>query len=375
MILGLYLIYGCCEMFRSEHDSALPTADIFYDAEFNCRGEFTLQSVKELAESIVEVGGLICPVTVQPWNCQPGFKYRLVVGYRRYRAVTVILKHTTIVANICHGLTEHQAQLLNITENLERKDLNLWEEACALQRLYPKGTTDRIAAKELKRTTNWVRLRWKLLKMPPSIQQKAAAGLLSQANLATLAGLSLPEDQVLLADKIAEARQRGTGKRLPGLDRKYKHRSKYPRGKKEIDAMILRMLDGGIRGLAPRVGAWCAGSLADEELLADIDSETKRDCTMCKEDIKRLTLQTARYRRLREQTPERMLKLVTKKMRRKLRAKLVAELEADLEITLRPRLEAKWKRGMDAKLRGANTRIAHLLMLMKKGGVRGVRGG
>ena len=46
----------------------IPAAAIYYDAAFNCRGEFTLQSVKELAESIAQAGRLICPVAVQPWT-------------------------------------------------------------------------------------------------------------------------------------------------------------------------------------------------------------------------------------------------------------------------------------------------------------------
>ena len=46
----------------------IPVAAIYYDAAFNCRGEFTLQSVKELADSIAQAGRLICPVAVQPWT-------------------------------------------------------------------------------------------------------------------------------------------------------------------------------------------------------------------------------------------------------------------------------------------------------------------
>ena len=63
----------------------LPVAAVYYDADFNCRGEFTLQSVKELADSIAEAGRLICPVAVQPW-AKGGFDYRLIVGHRRFRA-------------------------------------------------------------------------------------------------------------------------------------------------------------------------------------------------------------------------------------------------------------------------------------------------
>ena len=261
---------------------------IYYDADFNCRGEFTLQSVSELAESIVIVGRLIYPVLVQPWAREPGYDYRLVVGYRRYKAVTVFLKWPMIPAVVCEGLTDHQAVLLNVTENLERKDLNIWEEARALERRYPEGVTLRQAAKELKQTTHWVHVRLRLLKMPPAVQQKAAAGLLSQTSLDALAGIDKPEDQVLAAGKIAEARQRGKGNRLPGLDRAYKRRAPKVRSKDAINEMVERMLLSGIEGLAPRMGAWCAGNLSDEELLADIAAtlKTPAACDLTTEEMR-----------------------------------------------------------------------------------------
>ncbi len=247
----------------------LPVDRIYYDADFNCRDEFTLQSVSELAESIKDAGRLIYPVTVQPWTGQPGYDYRLIAGFRRFRAMTVFLKAKEIPAVIASDLTEHQARLLNVVENLQRKDLNIWEEARALKRLYPEGVTLRQAARELKQTTHWVHVRLRLLRMPSHIQQKAAAGLLSAANLDTLAGIDKPEDRLLAVGKIVEARRRGKGNRLPGLERTYKQ-SKV-RAREEINRMVERMLLAGIEGLAPRVGAWCAGHVSDEELLAEID--------------------------------------------------------------------------------------------------------
>jgi len=251
---------------------SLPASSIYYDAEFNCRGQFTLQSVKDLADSIT-AHGLQFPLVVQRWD-GPGFAYRLVAGHRRFKAVTLLLKWTEIPAMIREGLTEHEARLLNVTENLERKDLNLWEEARALRHLYPNGVTLRQAAQELKRPTHWVHVRLRLLRMPESVQQKAAAGLLSAANLDTLAGIDSPEDQVIAAGKIVEARQRGKGKFLPGLDRACK-RPRGVRSREEINRMVERMLEAGVGGLAPRVGAWCAGHLSDAELLADIEATPK----------------------------------------------------------------------------------------------------
>lgn len=250
---------------------SLPAAAIYYDAAFNCRGDITLQSVRELAESITEAGRLICPVVVQPWTRERGFEYRLIVGHRRFRAATEFLKWTEIPAYVCEGLSDHEARMLNLVENLQRKSLNILEEARAIQDLYPEGTSVREAARELKQPTRWIWVRRQLLRMPEAIQQKAAAGLLSQSNLDTLAGIESSEEQIAAADKIAEARHRGKGKFLPGLARTYKRRQSV-RPREEINRMIERMLRAGIGGLPPRVAAWCAAQISDEELLKDIEA-------------------------------------------------------------------------------------------------------
>ena len=248
----------------------VPVAAIYYDAAFNCRGEFTLQSVKELADSIVEAGRLIFPVAVQPWTKEPGFDYRLIVGHRRFRAVTEFLKWTEIPAYLCDGLSDHDAHMLNFVENLQRKSLNILEEARAIRNLYPEGASVREAARQLKQPTRWVHVRVRLLRMPEAIQQKAAAGLLSQWNLDALAGIESADEQIAAANKIVESRQRGKGIFLPGLDKTYKRRRSV-RSREEINRMIERMLAAGITGLPPRVAAWCAGQVLDEELLQDME--------------------------------------------------------------------------------------------------------
>jgi ParB/RepB/Spo0J family partition protein len=252
---------------------SIPVAAVYYDAAFNCRGEFTLQSVKELAESIVQAGRLICPIAVQPWAEAPGFDYRLIVGHRRFRAVTEFLKWSEIPAYVCEGLSDHQARMLNLVENLQRKSLNVLEEARAIENLYPEGVSVREAARELKQPTRWVWIRRQLLRMPEAIQQKAAAGLLSQWNLDTLAGIESADEQIAAADKIAEARTRGKGKFLPGLSKAYKRRRSV-RPREEINRVIERLLAAGINGLPPRVAAWCAGHITDEELGKEIEAAT-----------------------------------------------------------------------------------------------------
>jgi len=247
---------------------------IYYDADFNCRCPFTEQSVEELSDSIVQIGRMIYPVLVQPWR-RRGFDFRLIVGFRRFTAVTKRLHWPQIPAIVCEGLTSHQATVLNVTENLERKDLNLWEEACAVKRLYPRGAKLRRIATEMKKTQYWVQMRLNLLRMPREVQVRAATGMLSQANIGALSTLP-PEEQIQASGELVEARARGKGKRLPGVCKQYKRRNPKVRGKEEINCMIEQMLLSGITGLPPRVAAWCVCNVSDEELLKDIEEAASK---------------------------------------------------------------------------------------------------
>ena len=256
----------------------LPLAGIYYDADWNCRGQFTLESVSDLADSIRQKG-LDFPVVVQPaaealGGLPAGYGYRLLAGHRRYRAVEFFLKWPTIPAMLRSGLSDYAARLLNFTENLERKDLNMMQEANALKRLYPDGVSLRQAAKEMNRPTKWVAARLRLLNLRPEIQEQAAAGLLSAVSIERLYR-EAPEDQILIAEATAEARRRSTCGKLPGLPEAYKRRFKSRRTKAQVSAMILKMFDVGVNGLATRALAWAAGEIEDEELLKDIANENQ----------------------------------------------------------------------------------------------------
>ena len=247
---------------------AVPVADVFYDESFNCRGPFTLQSIQDLAASIQE-STLETPVIVQPWG-KDGFAYRLLAGHRRFVAVTRILKWTTIPASVRLNLTEHQARLLNLTENLERKNLNPLEEALALKRLFPEGVSLRVAAAELKRPTGWVSDRLRLLTLPEEIQQLAAAGLLAMCNVKVLIALP-PDQQIVAVRKIMEVKQQyGKTASMKHLNPKFRRKFGYRKSKEEINRMVAKMLGLGITGLGPRIAPWCAGYISDREIEQDM---------------------------------------------------------------------------------------------------------
>jgi ParB/RepB/Spo0J family partition protein len=205
---------------------------------------------------------------VQPYD-QDGYKWRLLAGHRRFKAVTIFLKWSEIPASVRYNLTLHQARLLNLTENLERKDLNMMEEARAIRNLYPEGVSLRTAAEELKKPTRWIHARLRLLELPEEVQKKAAAGILSAVNIEAIAKLATIEEQIKAAQEISKAKEKGKTKFLD-VDARYKRRFRDRRSKEQIGQMIKVMFDAGIEGLPTRALAWAAGYVSDEELQMEI---------------------------------------------------------------------------------------------------------
>jgi|SRR5215831_7206355 len=117
----------------------LPVEMIYSDDNMNCRGRIAPYDVLELARSI-EKSGLLSPIAVQPYDSVPGFRYRIILGHRRHKAFQV-LKRETIPCVVKDGLTEVQVRILNLQENIERKDLNVLQEAHAIQKFKLAGYT------------------------------------------------------------------------------------------------------------------------------------------------------------------------------------------------------------------------------------------
>jgi ParB family chromosome partitioning protein len=85
------------------------------------RKRFAEESLKELADSIREKG-LLQPLLVRP----QGDGYELVAGERRYRAA--LMAGLQEVPAVVKDLTDREALELALVENLQREDLNPYEE-------------------------------------------------------------------------------------------------------------------------------------------------------------------------------------------------------------------------------------------------------
>lgn len=251
----------------------VPLTEIYCDTQFNCRGAIIPVEVDELTRSI-EAHGLQQPIVIQPWTNTPGKKWRIISGHRRYTAFTVLKEQNTkfnyIPAKIIEGLDNYQAKLLNLEENIKRKDLNILQEAQAIKLFFEAGWTQKATATALGVDLNWVHTRYALLKLPDLIQAEAAAGILTQEHIKQLAQMKKIEDQYEAVKKIKNAKLLGEKRKIEVRAKKTDPLKKRKRSEAEIFELINIMGSTIGYGLHTRVAAWIAGQISDFEIHQEI---------------------------------------------------------------------------------------------------------
>lgn len=255
----------------------IPLEDIYCDDHFNCRGPIPPIDVIPLARSIDAVG-LQQPITLQPWDKQPGKKYRILSGHRRFQAFRLLDPPRKTIPAIINEkpLSELDCRRLNLEENLKRKDLNILQEALAIKPFQDAGWTQDDMARELLQSKGWVQARTALLKLPEDIQQVAAAGLLTQEHIKQLATMKSRQAQVDAVKKIKDAKLAGDKKKIEVVKKKKDPLAKKKREPSEIIEMIeviQKVLDYGFH---TRCLAWSAGEISDFQLLRDLRDEAAK---------------------------------------------------------------------------------------------------
>jgi ParB/RepB/Spo0J family partition protein len=245
----------------------IPVAEIYYDPDFNCRSAFTPQSCIELAESIRDKG-LQFPLVVQPAQDVPeipeGFRYRLVAGHRRFIAIKIILRLPLIAASIRHGLTPEDARVINLIENIARRDLTFWEEAVALRKTFQGYNLSQIS-RSVNQSLRWVEMRWKVFDMPLEVQKKIQDGVLKSSDIKYLTARNSQEQQVLgLEMAIAKEHGESTRSIVKRLGLVLQRRSIS-----EIEDMIAYLYSEGIAADSCKALLWSTGKLSKEDFLSD----------------------------------------------------------------------------------------------------------
>ena len=162
------------------------------------REVFDEEHMAELVTSIREVG-VLQPVVVR--EVSGAVPYELIMGERRWRA-TQLAGLETIPAIVRH--TPDQDLLRDaLLENLHRSQLNPLEEAAAYQQLMEDfACTQDELSQRIGRSRPQISNTMRLLRLPPLVQRRVAAGALSAGHARALLGLADPAEMERLAQRI-----------------------------------------------------------------------------------------------------------------------------------------------------------------------------
>jgi ParB family chromosome partitioning protein len=164
------------------------------------RSVFDEDDMAELIHSVREIG-VLQPIVVRTSTEEGGEPYELVMGERRWRAVQAAGMET--IPAIVRDTTDDDLLRDALLENLHRSQLNPLEEAAAYQQLLEDfGTTHEQLADRIGRSRPQVTNTLRLLKLPPLVQRRVAASVLSAGHARAL--LALPDAAAMerLAQKI-----------------------------------------------------------------------------------------------------------------------------------------------------------------------------
>ncbi|MFE4542769.1 ParB/RepB/Spo0J family partition protein [Arthrobacter sp. NPDC056727] len=177
----------------------IPVTDIHPNRK-QPRTVFDEDDMAELVHSVREIG-VLQPIVVRTSTETGGEPYELVMGERRWRAVQAAGLPT--IPAIVRDTTDDDLLRDALLENLHRSQLNPLEEAAAYQQLLEDfGTTHEQLADRIGRSRPQVSNTLRLLKLPPLVQRRVAANVLSAGHARAL--LSLPDAASMerLAQKI-----------------------------------------------------------------------------------------------------------------------------------------------------------------------------
>jgi ParB family chromosome partitioning protein len=151
------------------------------------RTEFNQAEIESLAASISSQG-IIQPILARPAKDSDG-DYEIVAGERRWRAAQIAGLHEVPV--IIHFIGDQDALELALIENLQRQDLNIFEEAEAYQHLIADyGNTQEDVARAVGRSRSHVANSVRLLALPTEIKELTKSGKLSPGHARVLLGVA-----------------------------------------------------------------------------------------------------------------------------------------------------------------------------------------
>ncbi|WP_432537214.1 ParB/RepB/Spo0J family partition protein [Kineococcus arenarius] len=166
------------------------------------RTVFDEDELAELVHSISEIG-VLQPVVVRPVDAagDGSPRFELVMGERRWRAATEA--GLSAIPAIVRDTADDDLLRDALLENLHRSQLNPLEEAAAYQQLLEDfGCTHEELASRIGRSRPQISNTLRLMKLPPLVQRRVAAGVLSAGHARALLALEDGGAMERLAQRI-----------------------------------------------------------------------------------------------------------------------------------------------------------------------------
>ncbi len=161
------------------------------------REVFEEEAMSELVHSIKEIG-LLQPIVVRRTGPHA---YELVMGERRWRASQQA--GLEVIPAIVRQTGDNDMLRDALLENLHRSQLNPLEEASAYaQMLEDFGCTHEELAQKIGRSRPQISNTLRLLKLPPAVQRRVAAGVLSAGHARSLLAIEDSDLQDRLAQRV-----------------------------------------------------------------------------------------------------------------------------------------------------------------------------
>ena len=167
---------------------------------FQPRQYFDNQQLEELAESIKQYG-ILQPIILKKISSK---EYLIIAGERRFRAAKIA--GLTEVPSIIRDLEENEMAEIAIIENLQRENLNYFEEAEGFKNLIDQFQfTQEEVAKKVGRSQSLVANKLRLLKISPRVRKEISTEVLTERHLRALLKITDEDMQIEIINKIYDS--------------------------------------------------------------------------------------------------------------------------------------------------------------------------
>lgn len=166
--------------------------------KYQPRTRMEQDKLEELADSIAREG-IMQPLLVRPVAGEEE-QYEIIAGERRFRAAKIA--GLTEVPVLIRDVSDEQAAVMALIENMQREDLNPLEEANGIDRLIKEfNFTHEQAAESIGRSRSYTSNLLRLLNLSDPVQELLIEGQIDMGHARALLSLSAAE-QILIANQI-----------------------------------------------------------------------------------------------------------------------------------------------------------------------------